>query len=118
MAAVAQRRRRGALAGAEPDLAGRLRLEFAWRERRSFVRTVAQRLRLGTAAGAPPVALAYFHVHDHRLASADLRYLAHFKPLPLRSSATPRRRPSPARARAKYNSAARSPRSRRARRAG
>src|SRR5258708_40341250 len=117
MTAVAQRRRRGALAGAEPDLAGRLGLEFARAERRALVRAVAERLRLGAAAGAPPVALAGLDIDHHRLAAADFRHLAHLKPLLLRSSATLRRKPSPARAPEECSSAARSPRSRHARRA-
>ena len=87
------------------------------RERRALVRAVAERLRLGAAAGAPPVALAGLDIDHHRLAAADLRCLAHLRPLPPRSSATPRRTPSRVRARAECSSAARSPRSRRARRA-
>src|SRR6202171_2245578 len=91
MAPIAQRLVRGALAGAEPDFLVRgcfpfLRAEFA-----SFVRAVAERLRLRAPAGAPPIALAGHDVDRDRPAAADFRHSAHrpFPPPSVASHASP-----------------------------
>src|SRR5690242_6824261 len=72
MTPVAHRFFGGALAGAEPRLFGHGRLVFDRAERRALVRAVTKRLRLGTPAGAPPIALAGFQHDRHRTPAADL----------------------------------------------
>src|SRR5690349_15053799 len=74
--AVAHRLFGGALAGAEPGLFGRGGLVFDRAERAALVRAVAERLRFGTPAGAPPVALAGFQLDRDRPSPADLRHSA------------------------------------------
>src|SRR5580658_5538101 len=75
--AVAHRLFGGALAGAEPCVAGGLGLIFDGGESGHLVRTVAERLLLGETARAPPVALSGFDLDRDRLPSADCRHLAH-----------------------------------------
>src|SRR5690242_16728230 len=71
--AVAHRLFGRALAGAEPGLFGRGGLVFDRAERAALVRAVAKRLRFGTPAGAPPIALAGLQHNRNRAPPADLR---------------------------------------------
>jgi len=74
MTPIAHRLVAAALAGAEPGFLGRGGLVFHRREARALVRAVAERLLLRAPAGAPPVALAGFHVHGDRSPPADFRF--------------------------------------------
>src|SRR5690349_12295891 len=76
MTAVAHRLFGGALASAEPGLFGRGGLVFDRTEGCALVRAVAKRLRFGTPAGAPPIALAGFEHDRDRAPPADLRHRA------------------------------------------
>src|SRR5580704_9106161 len=91
MAAVAHRLVGGAFAGAEPGLFGGGRLVLDRREARAFVRAVAERLRLRTPAGAPPVALAGLDVDRDWPPSADFGHIVHpiFPPPCVASHASP-----------------------------
>src|SRR5579864_4116733 len=81
---VAHRLLAAALAGAEPDLLGFVGFEFDRAERGGLVRAVAERLRFGAPAGAPPIALAALDVDRQRPPAADFRHLAHVAfPAPL-----------------------------------
>src|SRR5579862_2945206 len=89
MAVIAQRRSPGAFAGAEIALARSLGNPLQRLEVGHLVRTVAERLRLGAAAAAPPVSLALDDVDDDRFASANVRF-AHAAPPPsVASQASP-----------------------------
>src|SRR5262245_50458690 len=67
MTVVAERRRLGALAGAEHHRAGARGGPFHRLERGALVRAVAERLALGAPAAAPPVGLALDYVDGDRL---------------------------------------------------
>src|SRR6266850_2302409 len=81
MAVVADRPARGALAGAEIDHAGALGRPLHRLEAGALVRAVAERLRLGTPAAAPPVGFARLDADEQRLPAADFRF-AHCAPPP------------------------------------
>src|ERR1700761_5000334 len=67
----------GALAGAEPHFFVGCGFPFLRPEVGALVRAVAERLRLGAPAGAPPVALAGHDIDRKRATPADFRF-AHF----------------------------------------
>src|SRR5581483_3374693 len=81
MAPVAHRLFAGALAGTEPGFFRGGGLVFHWREAGALVRAVAERLRFGAPAGAPPIALAALELDRDRPPAADLGHcadVAHF----------------------------------------
>src|SRR6516164_7611641 len=90
VAAVAERAASGALARAKPCLLGFLSLPLDRPELRYLVRPVAEGLFLGAPAGAPPIALAGFHIDRERSTSSDLGFCAHVAPPPaVASQASP-----------------------------
>src|SRR5579862_9483992 len=76
MAAVAHRFFGRTLAGAEPGFFRRRGLLFDRTESGALVRAVAKRLRLGTPAGAPPIALAGLQPDRNRPPAAALGHCA------------------------------------------
>src|SRR5262245_34358094 len=77
VAVVADRRRLGALAGAEHHRAVARRLPFQRLEAVALVRAVAERLALRAPATAPPIGFAGDHVDDDRLAPAEFGLTGH-----------------------------------------
>src|SRR3954452_11619869 len=89
MAVIAERRARGALAGAEVHHARALGDPFHRLEPGALVRAVAERLRLGAPAAAPPIGLAFLHAEQQRRAAADLRIAHAAPPASVASHASP-----------------------------
>src|SRR3954453_4662627 len=77
VAAVADRRRLRALAGAQQRAAIAFHLPLQRLDAGSFMRAVAERLALRATAAAPPIGLAGHQFPQHRLTAADHGFAAH-----------------------------------------
>src|SRR5829696_2344405 len=77
MAVVADGRRFGALAGTQQRAAIALHFPLQRLDAGAFMRAVAERLAVGTAAAAPPIGLAGHKFDEHRLTAADHGFAAH-----------------------------------------
>lgn len=80
MCAIAERPVFGVLALAESVFAALLNFKGHGLDASTFMRTVAEWLVLGAAAGAPPIFLAFFQVLNRRFQCSDLDIIHKFIP--------------------------------------